>query len=31
MSEDSLKASGLTEADLLGEPAPKATSATAGK
>jgi zinc protease len=31
MSEESLKASGLTEADLLGEPAPKATSATAGK
>jgi zinc protease len=29
MSADSLKASGLTEADLVGEPAPKAAGATA--
>jgi zinc protease len=31
MSEESLKASGLTEADLLGEPAPKAATAAAGR
>jgi zinc protease len=31
MSEESLKASGLTEADLLGGAAPKAASAAAGK
>ncbi len=31
MSDESLKVSGLTEADLLGEPAPKAATATAGK
>jgi zinc protease len=31
LSEDALKASGLTEADLLGAPAPKAAPATAGK
>jgi zinc protease len=31
MSEESLKASGLTEADLLGEPAPKAATAGAGR
>jgi zinc protease len=31
MSDESLKVSGLTEADLIGEPAPKAARATAGK
>jgi hypothetical protein len=31
MSDESLKASGLTEADLLGAPAPKAATATGGK
>jgi zinc protease len=31
MSDESLKASGLTEADLIGGPAPKAATATAGK
>jgi zinc protease len=31
MSEESLKASGLTEADLVGAPAPKAAAASAGR
>jgi zinc protease len=31
MSDESLKASGLTEADLIGEPAPKAATAAGGK
>jgi zinc protease len=31
LSDESLKASGLIEADLIGEPAPKATKAAAGK
>jgi zinc protease len=31
MSDESLKVSGLTETDLIGEPAPKAATATAGK
>jgi zinc protease len=31
MSDESLKASGLTEADLIGGPAPKAATAAAGK